>query len=188
MSINSQVSAFAVDVLTHILSFYRSLGHSPTHTIIQERLFLFACEIYHTATMRTNQSTYLRFIPSPYAIHSPSLSYRGGWHRVCQGFFFQYFKNTFLKMKKTRVTTICLLSLDKYYLLIPYADMLDQTFAHCQIFFTAAANADGPCFSPTVAFTPFRKAMDHWLGKLSPSQLPNPNQKFIINYSMIKWY
>lgn len=80
-------------------------------------------------------------------------------------------------MKKTRVTTICLLSMDKFYQLIPYADMLDQAFAHCQRFFTAAANADGPCFSPTVAITPLRKAMDHWLGKLLPSQLPNPNQK-----------
>jgi len=46
--------------------------------------------------------------------------------------------------------------------------MHDQAFAHCQRFFTAAANADGPCFSPTVAFTPFRKAMDPWLGVLLP--------------------
>lgn len=90
VSINGQVGAFAVDVLTHILSFYRSLGRSPTLFIIQERLFLFACLIYHTATNRINLTTYLRFKPSTYAIHSPSLSYRGGWHRVCQGFFFQY--------------------------------------------------------------------------------------------------
>lgn len=53
---------------------------------------------------------------------------------------------------------------------VPYAEMHDQAFAHCQIFFTAAANADGPCFSPTVAFPPVRKTMDLWLGILY-----NPN-------------
>lgn len=63
--------------------------------------------------------------------------------------------------------------------------MLDQAFAHCQIFFTAAANADGPYFSPTVAIPPLREAMDHWLGMPLPSQLPNPNQKFLKVYSMI---
>ena len=30
-------------------------------------------------------------------------------------------------------------------------------------------------FSSTVAFLPWRKAMDHWLGKLFSSQLPNPD-------------
>lgn len=49
---------------------------------------------------------------------------------------------------------------------IPYAETHDQTFVHCQRFFTAAVNTDGPCFSPTVAFTPVRKAMDPWLGML----------------------
>ncbi len=49
---------------------------------------------------------------------------------------------------------------------ISYAEMHDQAFAHCQRFFTAAAHADGPCFSPTVAFPPWRKAMDPRLGML----------------------
>lgn len=92
VSIYNQVSAFAFEVPTHILSFYRSLGHSLTHIIIQESKFLFACLINHTNTIRTKLTTYPRFIPSPYAQHSPSLSYRGGWHRVCQGLFFLYFQ------------------------------------------------------------------------------------------------
>ena len=56
--------------------------------------------------------------------------------------------------------------MDGIFYSIPYAEMHDQAFAHCQIFFTAAANADGPCFSPTVAFPPVRKTMDPWLGML----------------------
>jgi hypothetical protein len=54
--------------------------------------------------------------------------------------------------------------------------MHDQAFAHCQRFFTAAANADGPCFSPTVAFLPFRKAMDPWLG------VPLPHLKILDSF------
>ena len=63
---------------------------------------------------------------------------------------------------------------------VPYAEMHDQAFAHCQIFFTAAANADGPCFSPTVAFPPVRKTMDLWLGILY-----NPN--YLIQTEISVW-
>ena len=56
--------------------------------------------------------------------------------------------------------------------------MLYQAFAHCKRFFTAAANADGPCFSPTVAIIPLRKATDLWLGILLQYQLPNPNKDY----------
>lgn len=63
---------------------------------------------------------------------------------------------------------------------VPYAEMHDQAFPHCQIFFTAAANADGPCFSPTVAFPPVRKTMDLWLGILY-----NPN--YLIQTEISIW-
>jgi len=61
VSIISQVSAFAVEVPTHMLSFYRYLGHSLTHTNIQENLFLLACSIYQTYTLGTSnkQPTYV---------------------------------------------------------------------------------------------------------------------------------
>jgi hypothetical protein len=52
---------------------------------------------------------------------------------------------------------------------------LDQAFAHCQRFFTAAAKAGGPCFSPAVTFPPLRIVPDQGLGPPLPSQLPNPH-------------
>jgi len=50
--------------------------------------------------------------------------------------------------------------------------MLDQAFAHCQRFFTAAIRVDLN-FSSTVAFPPLREAKHQRLGQLSPTQLPN---------------
>lgn len=63
--------------------------------------------------------------------------------------------------------------------------MHDQAFAHCQRFFTAAANADGPCFSPTVAFPPFRKTMDPWLGVLLP-RIKDFTQHFFVPNNLIQ--
>jgi len=50
--------------------------------------------------------------------------------------------------------------------------MLDQAFAYCQRFFTAAIRVDLN-FSSTEAFTPLREAKHRRLGVLSPLQLPN---------------
>lgn len=90
VSIHDQGIAFAFDVPTRMLLFYQSSGHSIPHIMIPEirKRFLFARLINHTIPKRTFHTTYLLFRPSPYAQHFPSLSYRGGWHRVCQGFYF----------------------------------------------------------------------------------------------------
>ncbi len=65
VSIHSQVSAFALDVPTLMPPFYRYWGHSLTHTMIQESLFLYAGLINQTLTLGTKQTTYLLFMPSP---------------------------------------------------------------------------------------------------------------------------
>lgn len=91
VSIHSQVSAFALDVPTLMRPFYRYWSHSLTHTMIQESLFLYAGLINQTLTIGTKETTYLLFMPSPKAQHSPSLYYRGGWHRVSQGFYLSSF-------------------------------------------------------------------------------------------------
>ena len=54
--------------------------------------------------------------------------------------------------------------------------MLDQAFAHCPKFPTAALKKSGPCLSPNVADHSFKPAKDHWLGCLLNYQLPNPIQ------------
>lgn len=75
----------------------------------------------------------------------------------------------FLRKRKTNKRFDILPSLEKleFFPSITSTEMLDQAFAHCQRFFTAAAkNADGPFFSSIVAILPKRKAMDHWLGTL----------------------
>jgi hypothetical protein len=61
-----------------------------------------------------------------------------------------------------------------------HAILLDQAFAHCPIFPTAAPKGDGPYLSPIVADHPLRPAKDHWLGRLLPYQLPNPAQAHLI--------
>lgn len=165
VSIHNQASAFALEVPIHIPPFYRYMDHSLTHYVIQEYLFCNVCLISQTITCKTKHTTYLLFMPSPYAQHYPSLSYRGGWHRVCQGFYFWYFENPYKSKINKGFDNLPSLGA---FCTIPYAETHDQAFAHCQRFFTAAADADGPCFSPTVAFTPDRKAMDPWLGMLLP--------------------
>jgi len=52
--------------------------------------------------------------------------------------------------------------------------LLDQAFAHCPIFLTAASNMElGPCLSPNVAVHSLKPATNHWLGKPLLHQLPN---------------
>jgi len=52
---------------------------------------------------------------------------------------------------------------------------LDQAFAHCPIFHTAASiNEFGPLLSPNVAGHSLKPTKDRQLGKLLPHQLLNP--------------
>ena len=66
-----------------------------------------------------------------------------------------------------------------------HAILLDQAFAHCPIFPTAAPKGDGPYLSPIVADHPLRPAKDHWLGRLLPYQLPNPAQAHLIAINLL---
>jgi len=71
----------------------------------------------------------------------------------------------------------------KYF--VTHTLMLDQAFAYCQRFFTAAIRVDLN-FSSTEAFTPLREAKHLRLGLLSPTQLPNtapahPTTTFVFN-------
>lgn len=52
--------------------------------------------------------------------------------------------------------------------------LLDQAFAHCPRFLTAASHKEfGPYLSSNVAGRPFRPTKDLWLGRQLPYQLPN---------------
>ena len=57
---------------------------------------------------------------------------------------------------------------------IAHMVLLDQAFAHCPRFLTAASIEDGPYLSPIVVDRPFRPTKDFGLGKQLPHQLPNP--------------
>ncbi len=88
-SIYYKSTSFVIGVPTSMLLFYQYSGHSILSIIIIEIFFLFLCLTNHTIIKKNKNSAYLRFTPSPYAKHFPSLSYRGGWHRVSQGFYYK---------------------------------------------------------------------------------------------------
>ena len=160
VSIYNQGSAFAFDVPTYMLPFYRYLGHSLPHIIIQENLFLFYCQFDQSHSYKENKN----FPPTCflYLVHKLNtfplcLTAAAGTEFARD--FLSCISDTICifeenKRKKQRFRQFAFSLIVEISSFILYAKMLDQAFAHCQRFFTAAANADGPCFSPTVAFSP----------------------------------
>ena len=78
----------------------------------------------------------------------------------------------------------------KKWFCITHAILLDQAFAHCPKFPTAASLEYGPYLSPIVADHSLKPAKDLWLGRLLPHQLPNPTQAHFtaINLLYIRYF
>ena len=103
---------------------------------------------------RTSVAAYAPFTPSESGQRSPPTSHRGCWHVVSRGFLVRY---RHLVLHQASFLTTEVYNPKAF---IPHAASLDQAFAHCPIFPTAASRR-----------SPGRISVPVWLVALS-RQLP----------------
>lgn len=117
---------------------------------------------------------YAPFTPSQDGQHLPPPYYRDCWHEISRGYFSKRVKISFSVRnkppKKFRVPLRFNLAVlrPEGLLLVPPRYRLDQAFAHCPKFLTAALFKSDPLFNISVAARSHKPARDQRFGRPSP--------------------